>query len=217
MRDLQQAFVGDPGDFEAPPEAVPPDQRSKINLSNLKFDPKLKDPTFLDLLRGGSGADQGGGREADHQGKAAAVISRLTGRVRLNRPTVNPAATQESLVNTQSRVLHHLDIGLEAQFQKRVNINGTDESDFNSGEARSRAFQDSRVRAFDKPSNSLIRGDWRDATGDPPPTTSTANAAIDGKIIQTKSELRKKKRKQKAVEGDEVKKKSVWSSIFTRS
>ena len=62
MRDLQQAFVGDPGDFEAPPEAVPPEQRSKINLSNLKFDPKLKDPTFLDLLRGGSGADQGGGR-----------------------------------------------------------------------------------------------------------------------------------------------------------
>ena len=217
MRDLQQAFVGDPGDFEAPPEAVPPEQRSKINLSNLKFDPKLKDPTFLDLLRGGGTADQGGGRETDHQGKAAAVISRLTGRVKLNRPTVSPVTTQGSLVNTKSRVFNHLDIGLEAQFQERVNINGTDESDFNSGEARYHAFQDSRGRVFDKPSNSLVYGDWRDAAGESPSTTSTANAAIDGKIIQTKSELRKKKRKQKAVEGDEMKKKSVWSSIFTRS
>ena len=47
MRDLQQAFVGNPNEFEAEPD-----------LESLNFDPKLqtskRDPKFLDLLRGDS-------------------------------------------------------------------------------------------------------------------------------------------------------------------
>ena len=107
MRDLQQAFVGDPNEFQAPPEAVPPDQRNKINLDNLKFDPKLKDPKFLDLLRGNA---EGNGLE---QGKAAAVISRLTGRVKLSQPQPK----QPSLMNNPE-----VD-GLETEFRRRLNLN----------------------------------------------------------------------------------------------
>ena len=54
MRDLQQAFVGDPNEFAAPPETVPPELRMKINLDTFKFDQKTSqsDSKFLDLLRG---------------------------------------------------------------------------------------------------------------------------------------------------------------------
>ena len=112
MRDLQQAFVGDPNEFQAPPEAVPPDQRNKINLDNLKFDPKLKDPKFLDLLRGNA---EGNGLE---QGKAAAVISRLTGRVKLSQPQPK----QSSLINNPG-----VD-SLETEFRRRINLNSDSES-----------------------------------------------------------------------------------------
>lgn len=183
MRDLQQAFVGDPNEFQGPPEAVPPDQRSKINLNNLKFDPKLKDPKFLDLLRAPeTSQDQGS--------KAAAVISRLTGRVKLASQSVKSPS-----LNLRE------DTSLEAEFQRRVTLN----SDCQESRRNESLWSSKGHR------------DW-------PPDMMAASVTsatlpqpdIDGKIIQTKSELRKKKRKRKPVDENETKtKKSVWS-IFSR-
>ena len=190
MRDLQQAFVGDPNEFQAPPEAVPPDQRSKINLNSLKFDPKLKDPKFLDLLR----APETG---PEHQGsKAAAVISRLTGRVKL--------ASQS--VKSPSLNLQEDSSSLEAEFQRRVNLHSDQESHRNEGhwpDYRGHHFHD---RYHRHPEVSIVNA----------ATAASHPQDIDGKVIQTKSELRKKKRKRKPVdENDSKSKKSVWS-IFSR-
>ena len=189
MRDLQQAFVGDPNEFQAPPEAVPPDQRNKINLDNLKFDPKLKDPKFLDLLRGNA---EGNGLE---QGKAAAVISRLTGRVKLSQPQPK----QSSLINNPG-----VD-SLETEFRRRINLNSDSESYWSPAvQTKTPIYQHHQQH------HNLLE-------------TST-NPSIDGKVIQTKSELRKKKRRRKQDDttdgsggggGGTKKKSSVWS-IFSR-
>lgn len=65
MRDLQQAFVGDPDEFEA--GKVPKEKQSEINLNSLNFEnngKKSSDPRFLDLLKG----EDPGHRESDDSG-----------------------------------------------------------------------------------------------------------------------------------------------------
>ena len=172
MRDLQQAFVGDPNEFA---ETVAPERQKEINLDSLKFDPKQNDPKFLDLLRGENSDDSG------HSSSVEVKIGR-TGRV-----------VHQASKPTYQRII----------FSDSSSSCGGDDS-LESGFGRLTCREDNIM---------VIAAEQIEARG------------IDGKVLHAKSDLKKKKLKNKQKnnqsaisDSDTVKKKSsIWNIFSSKS
>ena len=61
MRDLQQAFVENPGEFQQDPARIPPEKKNNIDLQNLTLSKKRlskSEHNFLDMLKDDQAKDK---------------------------------------------------------------------------------------------------------------------------------------------------------------